>query len=201
MEYDLFIAPNTRELEEKEYYPSVVHADSVDMETLLIDTVGRGTFRKSEIEFAINQFIDVVASHLKKGSNVTIEGLGRFRVTLGSEGKITSSKTPRSNRIKVKGVQFWPEKDLMDYLNRNQEFKRTQRSTQSARISAEDLKVKLRTIWFKNHRLITRKELETFAHLSTSTAKNRIKELIAMNFLKRTDSSRMVYELVKTSDR
>jgi hypothetical protein len=80
MEYDLFIAPNTRELEEKEYFPSVVHADSVDMETLLIDTVGRGTFRKSEIEFAINQFIDVVASHLKKGSNVTIEGLGRFRV-------------------------------------------------------------------------------------------------------------------------
>lgn len=201
MEYDLFIAPNTRDLEEKEYYPSVVHAESVDMETLLIDTVGRGIMSRPEMEFAVTQFMDVVASHLKKGSNVNIEGLGRFKVTLGCEGKITSFKTPRSNRIKVKGVQFWPEKDLMDYLNRNQEFKRTQQPTQSARISAEDLKVKLRTIWFKNHRLITRKELETFAHLSTSTAKNRIKELIAMNFLKRTDSSRAVYELVKTSDR
>lgn len=201
MEYDLFIAPNTRDLEEKEYYPSVVHADSVDMETLLIETVGRGMMRKSEVEFAVTQFMDVVASHLKKGSNVSIEGLGRFKVTLGSEGKITSFKTPRSNKIKVKGVQFWPEKELVDYMNRNQEFKRTQQPTQSARISAEELKVKLRTGWFKNHRMITRKELETFAHLSTSTAKNRIKELIAMNFLKRLESNRAVYELVKPSDR
>jgi len=201
MEYDLFIAPNTRDLEEKEYYPSVVHADSVDMETLLIDTVGRGIMRKPEVEFAVTQFIDVVASHLKKGANVGIKGLGRLKVTLGSDGKITSSKTPRSNRIKVKGVQFWPEKDLLDYMNRNQEFKRTQHSTQSARISADELKVKLRTDWFKNRRLITRKELETFAHLSTSTAKNRIKDLIAMGFLKRTDSSRAVYELVKPFDR
>lgn len=201
MEYDLFIAPNTRDLEEKEYYPSVVHADSVDMETLLIETVGHGMMRKSEVEFAVTQFMDVVASHLKKGSNVSIEGLGRFKVTLGSEGKITSFKTPRSNKIKVKGVQFWPEKELVDYMNRNQEFKRTQQPTQSARISAEELKVKLRTGWFKNHRMITRKELETFAHLSTSTAKNRIKELIAMNFLKRLESNRAVYELVKPSDR
>lgn len=201
MEYDLFIAPNTRDLEEKEYYPSVVHADSVDMETLLIETVGRGMMRKSEVEFAVTQFMDVVASHLKKGSNVSIDGLGRFKVTLGSEGKITSFKTPRSNKIKVKGVQFWPEKELVDYMNRNQEFRRTQQPTQSARISAEELKVKLRTGWFKNHRMITRKELETFAHLSTSTAKNRIKELIAMNFLKRIESNRAVYELVKPSDR
>ncbi len=201
MEYDLFIAPNTRELEEREYYPSVVHADSVDMETLLIETVGRGMILKSEVEFVVTQFMDVVASHLKKGSNVTIEGLGRFKVTLGSEGKITSSKTPRSNKIRVKGVQFWPEKELVDYMNRNQEFKRTQHPTQSAKISADDLKVKLRTGWFKNHRMITRKELETFAHLSTSTAKNRIKELIAMNFLKRLESNRAVYELVKPSDR
>lgn len=201
MEYDLFIAPNTRDLEEKEYYPSVVHADRVDMETLLIETVGRGMMRKSEVGFAVSQFIAVVASHLKRGANVNIKGLGRLKVTLGCEGKITSYKSPRSNRIKVKGVQFWPEKGLVDYMNRDQEFKRTQQPTQSAKISAEDLKIKLCTGWFKNHRMITRKELETFAYLSTSTAKNRIKELIAMNFLKRLESNRAVYELVKSSGR
>ena len=90
---------------------------------------------------------------------------------------------------------------MVKFLNKGASFKRTTRVTQKMTTSAEDLKIKLKTVWFKDHTFITRKDLERFAILTTSTAKNRINELIAMNFLKRSEMSNSVYVLVKPSQR
>lgn len=201
MEYDLHLIPNTREAEQKEYFPVVAHANTTDLDQLITEVAGRGTMRRAEVQYAVHEFLDVVAKALKRGDNVSIEGLGRLKVSLGCQEPITSTRTPREGKIQVKNVNFWPEKELVKFLNKGASFKRTTRVTQKMTTSAEDLKIKLKTVWFKDHTFITRKDLERFAILTTSTAKNRINELIAMNFLKRSEMSNSVYVLVKPSQR
>lgn len=137
----------------------------------------------SDVKGALMELSRLMREGLANGKRVHLEGIGYFSLA-ASAPVVTDPQTMRAEHVRVKGVTYQPEKDLLAELDAQVRFERTSLKMQSSKKTMEELKRGLEQ-YFASHVFITRAEFGRLFGLTRSTAIDRLGRLTAEGFLQR----------------
>lgn len=197
--YDFYENPSPKDSTER----PLLHARVITSETTSTDEIAeeihnRSTLTTGDAKAALISFVEVMAHELSRGRRVHLEGLGYFQLTLSSP-PVHSPKEIRAESVHVKSVAFRAEVSFKRrfkkvFLERSREKRHSNRYSE-AEIDA------LLSGYFLNHPHITRYEFCRLCGLTDSTAKRRLRELVAAGKLTNTGYKNFpLYEPMKKAN-
>ncbi len=177
-----------------------LHARVVTQGTMSTDEIAeqihsRSTLTTGDAKAALISFIEVMAQELSDGRRIYLEGLGYFQLTLSSP-PITSPKEIRAESIHVKSVAFRAEASFKKRFT-SVRLERAREKRHSNRYSEIEIDGLL-TGHFLDNAKITREQFSRLCGFTKSTAKRRLRELVAAGKLTNTGYKNFpTYEPVK----
>ena len=169
-------------------YPRIAGNETVDFPSLCEKVAKHSSLTKGTIINAMIDMADIIAKLLRGGNTINLDGLGTFRLSIGTETNVTPSTPLRHRRVTVRGVKFQPHKTFMAAIG-TPEFRSTRHNTSHVEISNAQLQHIL-TEFFKTHTYITRSQFESLCQLKRTTAYTRLKEFVESGFLKKVGTNR-----------
>ena len=169
-------------------YPRIAGNETVDFPSLCEKVAKHSSLTKGTIINAMTDMADIIAKLLREGKAIDVDGLGTFRLSIGTETNVTLSTPLRRRRVTVRGVKFQPHRTFMDAIG-TPEFHSMRHNTSPVEISNDQLQHIL-TEYFKTHDHITRSQFESLCHLRRTTAYTRLKEFVESGFLKKVGTNR-----------
>jgi len=148
-----------------------------------------------DVKASLLSLIEVMANELASGRRVHLEGLGYFQLTLSSPS-VKSPKEIRAESIRVKSVAFRAETSFKKRFL-NIPLERVREKRHSNRYSEIEIDGLL-TSHFLDNTYITSRKFQTLCGFTESTAKRRLRQLIANGKLRKTGHRQFpLYEPVK----
>ena len=131
----------------------------------------------------VSDTIGVMKMMLHEGKTIDLEDFGVFKLSIGTDCYVTPSTPYHKRRVVVRGVNFQPNKVLMDAID-TPDFRMVPRNASPVVISIEQMQYAL-TDYFKAHDSITRSEVEKLCKMKRTTACDRLNELVKSGFLRK----------------
>ncbi len=196
IEWQILPGQNGDEGGNPQLYPRITDNGNVDFQALCEKVAEYGSHTRGTVKSVMSDIADVVAGFLREGKTVDLVEFGAFRLSVGTDVRVTSGTPHRNRLVKIRGVSFQPHKALMDSIG-IPDFRRLPDSALPLAISS----VRLQDIlseYFKTHDWITRSRFEKLCNLKRTTAYSRLKELEESGFLRRVGYNRATrYEIIR----
>ena len=151
-----------------------------------------GSISEGLIRAVFSALASVMESWMPMGHNIKIDGLGVFSLTLGfdesspsekAELKNTDSDNPKTKyrHVCIKGINFKPDQKLLQALNKEATFERSEADVQVAKktkLSREERLARAKDIIAKNG-FMTLYDYANTTHQSRSVASKDLRQLVA----------------------
>lgn len=177
-------------------FPRIVNSDVIDEDELAKIISDNDVYTCGLVKGILTTLGETIAKLLAEGKTIALPDLGSFRLSIGTDAAITSSATGSVRKVKVRGVNFQPAKELMSRISKPR-FRVVARNAAPTVPSAADLVAPL-SEYFKSHDSITRTEFATLFKLKRTTACDRLKELQEMEVIMSVGSNRETKYVRKT---
>ena len=134
-----------------------------------------GSLTRGDVIHVINDLQRVIVRSLQQGRMVALDNIGTFDISIGTKEPKYANQPLYNDEVVVKGVTYRPSATLMAELQ-NVSFEcaddiRTIRSAEEA--------LPLVRQWFETHEVLTISNYATLSHCSESTARRRLRALVA----------------------
>ncbi len=171
-----------------------VNNGTVETEEMIERIAHATTLTRADLKAALSALAAEATEHLREGKHVHIEGLGYLSPSIGGEVDKDKNGQLRLQQAGIKTVRFRPETALMDALQDVSFTSKHHLGTQSATIADEHLPAMLTQLSEqKGH--FTAQDFRIALHLSDTTARRRLKQLIANGVIKNIGTAK--YALYK----
>ena len=151
-----------------------------------------GSISEGLIRAVFSALASVMESWMPMGHNIKIDGLGVFSLTLGfdesspsekAELKNTDSDNPKTKyrHVCIKGINFKPDQKLLQALNKEATFERSEADVQVAKktkLSREERLARAKDIIAKNG-FMTLYDYANATHQSRSVASKDLRQIVA----------------------
>lgn len=177
------------EKEEKpKMFPRIIDSEIVCEQRLAELMAAHGSLSRGHAKAALNDLAEVMAELLGKGKTIEIPMLGSFKLSIGTDAEIHPDSSRRMHSIVVRGVNFQPDKQLMDAIG-HPTFQWKPTTGVAIAPTVSQLIPQLNN-YFLKHDSITREEFERTFGLKRTTAYKRLKELIDKGVIEAVGSGR-----------
>ena len=175
--------PNkSNEKEEKpKMFPRIIDSEVVCEQRLAELMAVHGSLSRGNAKAALTDLAEVMAELLREGKTIDIPMLGSFKLSIGTDAEIHPDSSRRMHSIVVRGVNFQPDKQLMDAIG-NPTFQWKPTTGVAIAPTTCQLIPQLND-YFQKHNSITRAEFEHLFRLKRTTAYMRLKELEKMGVI------------------
>ena len=150
-----------------------------------------GSFSAGTIRGVFDALVSVMESWMPMGHNIKIDGLGVFSLTLGFDESSPSEKAALKNtsddpktkyrHVYIKGVNFKPDPKLLQALNKEATFERSEADvqvSQKTKLSLEERLARAKAIIAKNG-FMTLYDYANATHQSRPTASKDLRKIVA----------------------
>ena len=150
-----------------------------------------GSFSEGTIRGVFEALVSVMESWMPMGHNIKIDGLGVFSLTLGFDESSPSEKTALKNtdddpktkyrHVCIKGINFKPDPKLLQALNKEATFERSEADVQvpqKTKLSREERLARAKAIIVKNG-FMTLYDYANATHQSRSVASKDLRQIVA----------------------
>lgn len=185
------VKPPTKgnEKEEKpKMFPRITDSEIVNEQQLAELMAAHGSLSRGNAKAALNDLAEVMAELLGEGKTIDIPMLGSFKLSIGTDAEIHPDSGRRMQSIVVRGVNFQPDKQLMEAIG-TPAFQWKPTTGVAIAPTASQLIPQLND-YFQKHDSITRAEFEHMFRLKRTTAYKRLKELIDKGVIEAVGSGR-----------
>lgn len=166
---------NEKEVESK-MFPRIIDSEAVGEQRLAELMAVNGSLSRGNAKVALNDLAEVMAELLKEGKTIDIPMLGSFKLSIGIDADIHPDSSRRMQSIVVRGVNFQPDKQLMDAIG-HPTFQWKPTIGVAIAPTVSQLFPQFNN-YFQKHNSITREEFEHMFRLKRTTAYKRLKGLI-----------------------
>lgn len=116
IKFGLYETPQPKKYQGKQ----LIHARVLPTDTKRLDDICKyigdaSSLTPSDIKGTLQAFFDYMTMHLRYGSNIELEGLGHFSISLKSQQTITSKGKP-TVKVTIDGVNFRCSKRLKEEI-------------------------------------------------------------------------------------
>ena len=150
-----------------------------------------GSFSAGTIRGVFDALVSVMESWMPMGHNIKIDGLGVFSLTLGFDESSPSEKAALKNtsddpktkyrHVYIKGVNFKPDPKLLQALNKEATFERSEADvqvSQKTKLSLEERLARAKAIIAKNG-FMTLYDYANATSQSRSVASKDLRKIVA----------------------
>ena len=150
-----------------------------------------GSFSEGMIRGVFDALVSVMKSWMPMGHNIKIDGLGVFSLTLGFDESSPSEKAELKNvddnpktkyrHVCIKGINFKPDPKLLQALNQEATFERSEADVQvpqKTKFSLEERLAKAKAIIEKNG-FMTLYDYANATNQSRSVASKDLRQIVA----------------------
>ena len=155
LKYDIYTIKNSQGSgEDRQYVRLVQHEPMTDKE-LEAHIQNRCSLTKGDVAAVLKELHDICAQEFSMGRRFHIPELGYFSLSASLEmPEENPDKKITGKEVRLTGINFRPEADLMNEIERNMHFVRSKYSSQSTRYTEDNLLAKLKE-YFQENRYIT----------------------------------------------
>ncbi|MDO4180763.1 MAG: HU family DNA-binding protein [Bacteroidales bacterium] len=194
IEWQTLPTPNNNDDNKPLLYPRMTDNGIVDFQTLCELTAQYGSYTRGTVKSITSDLMEIIAKLLSEGKTIDIAEFGTFRLAIGAEANVSSDTPYHKRPITVRGVNFQPDKALMDAIG-TPDFLSVPRNAPPVAMTVGQIE-KVLLEYFKTHDSITRAQFEELCQLKRTTAYGRLKELMDSGFLKQVGHNKETkYEL------
>ena len=198
--YDIYIINNASGQNKTRKYVQLKQADPMT-ETELQKTIqSHCSLTKGDVAAVLTELHDIVIREFAMGRRVYIPGLGYFSMSAeidalnkNSEKKITGKE------IRLRRINFRPEKGIMSELKRSVCFVRTKRSSKSNEYAENQILVRMEEYLRKN-RFITCSIMRRMFGLTQYTAQKWLNLFVEKNVIQKDGTRRFPIYFLNTKD-
>lgn len=198
--YDIYIINNASGQNKTRKYVQLKQADPMT-ETELQKTIqSHCSLTKGDVAAVLTELHDIVIREFAMGRRVYIPGLGYFSMSAeidalnkNSEKKITGKE------IRLRRINFRPEKGIMSELKRSVCFVRTKRSSKSNEYTENQILVRMEEYLRKN-RFITCSIMHRMFGLTQYTAQKWLNLFVEKNVIQKDGTRRFPIYFLNTKD-
>lgn len=169
------------EEEQQQMFPRIAKGKVVEKNELFKMVGSKSAYSIGTIEGVLEDFAGTLSRLLREGNTVSLPSLGTFRLSIGTDSKVTLSTKSPARKVKVRGVNFLPAKDFMKVVSAAS-FHTVARNAAPVVPSVQQLAASL-SDYFQSHDSITRSEFSSLFGLKRTTAYQRLKELADMGVI------------------
>jgi len=176
----------------KTLYPKMQTYSLHDYETVIEHMRDyAGSLSKGMIKGVFDALVSVMESWMPMGHNIKIDGLGVFSLSLGFDESSPSEKAALKNtddnpktkyrHVCIKGINFKPDQNLLQALNREATFERGDSDVQvpqKTKLSREERIARAKAIIAKNG-FMTLYDYANATHQSRSVASKDLRQIVA----------------------
>ena len=150
-----------------------------------------GSISEGMIKAVFDALVSTMKSWMPMGHNIKIDGLGVFSLTLGFDESSPSEKEELKNadgdpktkyrHVCIKGINFKPDQKLLQALNKEASFERSEAEvqvTQKTKLTREERLEKAKAIIEKNG-FMTLYDYANATHQSRSVASKDLRQIVA----------------------
>ena len=150
-----------------------------------------GSISEGMIKAVFDALVAVMKSWMPMGHNIKIDGLGVFSLTLGFDESSPSEKAESKNtdgdpktkyrHVCIKGINFKPDPKLLQALNKEATFERSETDVQvpqKTKLSLDERLAKAQAIIAKNG-FMTLYDYANATHQSRSVASKDLRQIVA----------------------
>jgi len=175
--YDIYEIPNMNG-DEKKYRVRVVRPLTRSFEDIKKIIHSRTSFSPGGITGVTESLSAMIAETLSAGERMHIDGIGYFNLAINID-RTTNSKKITAKDITVTGINFTPDKKLVQKIIENSTFEKAVYSSQSAPDSAEKI-IEGLIEFFKDQKSISRFEFQHLFGMTKATATRRLNALCGL---------------------
>ncbi|MCH5310347.1 MAG: hypothetical protein J1E57_00015 [Prevotella sp.] len=188
--------PHEEKGKQPQLYPRLVDNEVVDFHKLCEKVSKHSSKSMGTVIGIVSDTIDVMKMLLHEGKTIDLEDFGVFKLSIGTDGYITPTTPYHNRKVVVRGVNFQPNKVLMDAID-TPDFRTVPRNASPVIMSVEQMQYAL-TDYFKTHDSITRSQVEKLCKMKRTTACERLSELVKLGFLRKVGYNKETkYEIIK----
>jgi predicted histone-like DNA-binding protein len=150
-----------------------------------------GSFSEGMIKAVFDALVSVMKSWMPMGHNIKIDGLGVFSLSLGFDESSPSEKVAMENaddnqktkyrHVCIKGINFKPDSKLLQALNKEATFERSDTDVQvpqKTKLSREERLARAKAIIEKNG-FMTLYDYANATHQSRSVASKDLRQIVS----------------------
>jgi predicted histone-like DNA-binding protein len=170
---------------EKKYHAYLAVKQNLNSDDVANLIAHRCTIKQADMNGAFTALAQIFEEELIKGKSITINGIGTFQIAVNSPGE-KSAKFIRSTNVKCTGINFKPDFKLKKYVQEKTCFERVPSAISSCSKDMNSTMVHLKlNEYFKNHHLMTVKDLMLICGLNRSTAYRYIRKEVKAGRMKK----------------
>ena len=114
---------------QKKIYPKLIAAGQIGSAKILNKYQLTGTANRNVAELVLKSLPDIIGVYLTEGHTVKVDGLGTFSLSLEfgddkPDGQTSDGSEDGYRHVRVKGINFRPDKDFLQLVQKNAEFER-----------------------------------------------------------------------------
>ena len=181
IEWQALSTPHDEKGKQPQLYPRLVDNEVVDFHKLCKKVAKRSSKIIETVIGIVSDTIDFMKMMLHEGKTIDLDDFGVFKLKIGTDNYVTTSTPYHKRKVVVRGVNFQPNKVLMDVID-TPDFRTVPRNASPVVISVEQMQYAL-TDYFKTHDSITRSQVEKLCKMKHTTACERLSELVKLGFL------------------
>ncbi len=174
--------------EKSKMFPRIIDSKTVGEQRLAELMAAHGSLSRGNAKAALNDLAEVMAELLGEGKTIEIPMLGSFKLSIGTDAEIHPDSDGRMQSIVVRGVNFQPDKQLMEAIG-YPTFQWKPTTGVAIAPTVSQLIPQLND-YFQKHDSITRAEFEHLFRLKRTTAYKRLKELTEKGVIEAVGSGR-----------
>lgn len=178
IEYDFYENPEkSSEFQKSKYHIRICNRQTVGTDGIVRSISRKCTLTPVDIHAVIVAFQDEIASRLRQGKIVRLDGLCQFDISLtSSSGMCTGQET--GSDIVLKSVNINPDKKLTETVRNNLCRRVRSKGKHSEDISEQDIINRLAE-HFKTHKTVTRIQLQNICSITRYMANLFINRLLS----------------------
>lgn len=169
-------------------FPRIINSEVVCEQRLAELMTAHGSLSRGNAKAALTDLAEVMAELLREGKTIEIPMLGSFKLSIGADAEIHPDSSRRMHNIVVRGVNFLPDKQLMDAIG-HPTFQWKPTTGVAIAPTVSQLIPQLNN-YFQKHDSITSAEFEHLFRLKRTTAYKRLKELTEKGVIEAVGSGR-----------
>lgn len=173
---------NGKEEGQPQMFPRIANGKVIGEQELAGIMAKNTSYTRGMAKALLDDLSVVMSDLLREGNTIDIPSLGTFRLSLGTDSKVTPSTDAAAQKVAVRGINFRPSKAFMQLVS-TPSFRTVARNAVPVVPSAARLLPAL-SGYLDVHGSITSAEFARIFSLKRSTASLRLQQLIGMGAIK-----------------
>lgn len=160
LKYDIYALQNAEGTGEERKFVKLMQQEPMGADELARRIEERCSLTKGDVKAVLSALRDCAVQEMSGGKRFYVPELGYFSLAVGLEkNDDAEDKKIRGNDIRLRGITFRPEQQLVREIGRRISFVRSKYTSQSVKYTEDELWSKL-TEYFKTTRLLTSRAMQ-----------------------------------------